>query len=61
MKKCIENKNIPVYMDESLGQVREVTQRFTLNGETRRSILLNEHNSVRQNIKTLLHEYAHIK
>ncbi|PTD31817.1 ImmA/IrrE family metallo-endopeptidase [Mycoplasma leachii] len=61
IKKCIENKNIPVYMDESLGQVRGVAPRFTLNGEIRRSILLNEHNSVRQNIKTLLHEYAHIK
>nr|VZR97382.1 hypothetical protein MF5295_00285 [Mycoplasma feriruminatoris] len=61
IKKCIENKNVQVYMDESLGQVKGLASRFTLNGETRSSILLNEHNSVKQNIETLLHEYAHIK
>ncbi|UWD34767.1 ImmA/IrrE family metallo-endopeptidase [Mycoplasma cottewii] len=53
LKQFLETKNIPVYETEALGQVKGFTDH--------KSIYLNEHNSTKQNVKTLLHEYGHMK
>ncbi|MBY7704012.1 ImmA/IrrE family metallo-endopeptidase [Vibrio harveyi] len=53
LKEFLGTKNIPVIESESLGQMKGCTDL--------ESIYLNEHNSTKQNVKTLLHEYGHIK
>ncbi|AJM71555.1 BspA family leucine-rich repeat surface protein [Mycoplasma yeatsii] len=53
LKQFLETKNIPVYETEALGQVKGFTDH--------KSIYLNEHNSTKQNVKTLFHEYGHMK
>ncbi|MDQ0567617.1 ImmA/IrrE family metallo-endopeptidase [Mycoplasma yeatsii] len=53
LKQFLETKNIPVYETEALGQMKGFSDH--------KSIYLNEHNSTKENITTLLHEYGHMK
>ncbi|WFQ93046.1 BspA family leucine-rich repeat surface protein [Mycoplasma feriruminatoris] len=57
LKSFTQDKNIELKENCSLGQVKGLSS-FKHNPKI---IWLNEHNSTKQNIKTLLHEYAHIK
>ncbi|ACU79030.1 ImmA/IrrE family metallo-endopeptidase [Mycoplasma mycoides] len=58
LKLFVKEKNIELKPKASLGQARGLT---TINDLGQKVIYLNEHNSTKQNIDTLLHEYAHIK
>ncbi|WP_434341897.1 ImmA/IrrE family metallo-endopeptidase [Mycoplasma putrefaciens] len=53
LKKCISNQGLQIFENQSLGQVRGMTNN--------KNIWLNEHNSIKENVATLLHEYGHLK
>ncbi len=55
IKDAIYKKGITIEESASLGQIKGCS---SIQNKT---IWLNEHNSIKQNVKTLLHEYAHIK
>ncbi|QVK06981.1 BspA family leucine-rich repeat surface protein [Mycoplasma mycoides] len=58
LKLFVKEKNIELKPKASLGQARGLT---ATNDLGQKVIYLNEHNSTKENIATLLHEYAHIK
>ncbi|QVK09725.1 BspA family leucine-rich repeat surface protein [Mycoplasma mycoides subsp. capri] len=58
LKLFVKEKNIELKPKASLGQARGLT---ATNDLGKKVIYLNEHNSTKENIVTLLHEYAHIK